>query len=164
MGDGQKVVALPGVEAEIKAARQQAIGVIAKADSGAVAAAFEAMGDAPGFTRLRAPESGLVMVRGKMGGAGAAFNVGEMTVTRAAVRLESGEVGVGYVSGRNKRHAELCALADAMVQSRAWREPVERLVIAPLRAAQDAARVARSRKAAATAVEFFTLVRTRAHK
>src|SRR5512139_3658243 len=36
---------------------------------------------------LRAPETGLVMLRGRMGATGAAFNLGEATVTRCAVRL-----------------------------------------------------------------------------
>ena len=36
---------------------------------------------------LRGPETGLVMVRGRIGGGGAPFNLGEATVTRATVRL-----------------------------------------------------------------------------
>ena len=39
----------------------------------------------PDYVALRAPETGLVMVRGRIGGTGAPFNVGEMTVTRCSV-------------------------------------------------------------------------------
>src|SRR5262245_18081193 len=65
---------------------------------------------------LRRPETGLVMLRGRVGGEGGRFNVGEMTVTRCAVRLETGEVGVSYIGGRSHRKAELAALADALLQ------------------------------------------------
>jgi len=57
--------------------------------------------------------------------AGSPFNVGEMTVTRAAVRLESGETGVSYVAGRSREHAEVAAAVDAMMQSEALRPLVQ---------------------------------------
>src|SRR5690606_36505475 len=84
--------------------------------------AREELKDRPAFTALRKAETGLVLVRGRMGGTGNPFNVGEMTVTRAAVRLPGGETGVGYVGGRDKRHAELAAAVDAMMQSPTLRE------------------------------------------
>ena len=65
---------------------------------------------------LRGPEAGLVMVRGRAGGGGAPFNLGEMTATRCTVRTEAGFVGHAYVAGRNERQAELAALADALLQ------------------------------------------------
>src|SRR5215510_7437373 len=71
---------------------------------------------APPHRLLRRPETGLVMVRGRAGGTGARFNVGEVTVTRCAVELEGGAVGVAYVRGRDHRHAELAALLDALLQ------------------------------------------------
>jgi alpha-D-ribose 1-methylphosphonate 5-triphosphate synthase subunit PhnG len=84
-----------------------------------------------------------------------------MTVTRAAVRLDTGETGVGYVSGRNRRHAEIAAAVDAMMQSPALRPLVEGAVVARLARAQQSRRDAAARKAAATKVDFFTMVRTR---
>ena len=62
---------------------------------------------------IRKPEIGMVMVQGRTGGNGQAFNLGEMTVTRAAVRLKNGSAGLGYVQGRSKKQAELCAVIDA---------------------------------------------------
>ncbi len=71
----------------------------------------------PAHENLREPENGLVMVRGRIGGDGAPFNLGEATVSRAAVRIASGEVGFGYTLGRDAEKARMIALCDAMVQS-----------------------------------------------
>lgn len=109
-------------------------------------------------TWLRRPETGLVMLRGRIGGEGGAFNLGEMTVTRCALRLESGAVGHATVQGRDKDHARRAAILDALWQGED-REKVETAVLAPLRAAETARNATRAAKAAATRVEFFTLVR-----
>jgi alpha-D-ribose 1-methylphosphonate 5-triphosphate synthase subunit PhnG len=106
----------------------------------------------------------MVMVRARTGGTGGQFNLGQMTVTRCALRLAggaagSGGVGLGYVQGRSKRHAELAAVFDALLQDDARRAALERAVVAPLEAAQAGRRCDRSRKANATKVNFFTLVR-----
>lgn len=107
---------------------------------------------------LRAPEIGLVMVRGRIGGDGAPFNLGEATVTRAAVSLATGETGFGHILGRDRDKARLAALADALWQAPETRETVEG-VLAPVRARLAAeARLAKTR-AAATRVDFFTMVR-----
>ncbi|WP_164159261.1 phosphonate C-P lyase system protein PhnG, partial [Stenotrophomonas maltophilia] len=79
----------------------------------------------PAIRTLRAPEIGLVMVRGRIGGDGAPFNLGEATVTRAAVALPSGEVGFGHVLGRDGEKARLAALADALWQNEAHRAAVD---------------------------------------
>jgi alpha-D-ribose 1-methylphosphonate 5-triphosphate synthase subunit PhnG len=129
-----------------------------------VAAAWAALGMAPQHQVLRPAETGLVMVRGRAGGEGSAFNLGEMTATRCVVRLDSGETGVGYVAGRNKTHALTAALVDALLQSPEHAATVEETVIRPLEAALERARTEASRKAAATRVEFFTMVRDRAPK
>ena len=114
--------------------------------------------DLPPHTLLRAPEIGAVMVRGRAGGTGAPFNLGEMTVTRASVRLDCGAVGHAWVQGRSRDHALRAALVDALMQTdRA--DSVAAQVIAPLRDEAQARRAARAAKAAATRVEFFTLVR-----
>lgn len=106
----------------------------------------------PPHDLLRAPEIGAVMLRGRMGGTGAPFNLGEMTVTRASVRLGDGATGHGYVQGRDKGHALRAAILDAMG---AGAEPI----LATLAAEEAARRATRTARAAATRVEFFTLVR-----
>ncbi len=116
---------------------------------------------APDAVTLRPPETGMVMVRGRTGGSGDPFNLGEMTVTRCAVRLNSGETGIGYVSSRDKGHAYAAAVVDAMMQSAVFRPEAESLVIAPLQAAARVRAEKNSRKASATQVEFFTMVRDR---
>jgi alpha-D-ribose 1-methylphosphonate 5-triphosphate synthase subunit PhnG len=98
------------------------------------------------------------MVRGRAGGTGEQFNLGEMTLTRCALRIESGEGGVAYVQGRSHRRAELAALEDALLQSPRARAVIEKLVI-PLRERLAADAAAMERKAQATRVEFFTLAR-----
>jgi alpha-D-ribose 1-methylphosphonate 5-triphosphate synthase subunit PhnG len=99
------------------------------------------------------------MARGRAGGTGQRFNLGEITVTRCAVQSADGHIGHGYVAGRDKRKAELVASFDALLQAPAQRAALLSQVIEPLAAAQAAARATTARKAAATRVEFFTLVR-----
>jgi alpha-D-ribose 1-methylphosphonate 5-triphosphate synthase subunit PhnG len=108
---------------------------------------------------VRAPETGLVMLRGQMGGDGAPFNLGEATVTRAVVELETGERGYGQLLGRDPTRAEQAALLEALAQRDADQETVEQLVLAPIR--QRLAEEERKKRAetAATRVDFFTLVR-----
>ena len=113
----------------------------------------------PAHEDLREPENGLVMIRGRVGGDGAPFNLGEATVSRAAVRLSSGEVGFGYALGRDREKARLIALCDAMVQSAELAGAIETHVVAPLRAAMIEKRNRKSAEAAATRVDFYTLVR-----
>jgi alpha-D-ribose 1-methylphosphonate 5-triphosphate synthase subunit PhnG len=111
------------------------------------------------YVELRPVETGLVMLQGRMGGDGAAFNLGEATVTRAAVRIPSGEVGFSYVLGRDHQKARLAALCDALWQNLVSREPVERHVLAPIRARQESERARQRAQTAATRVDFFALVR-----
>ena len=108
---------------------------------------------------LRQPENGLVMVRGRVGGDGAPFNLGEATVSRAAVRLSTGEVGFGYTLGRDREKARLIALCDALVQSAELASAIEAQVVAPLRTAMIDKRNRKVAEAAATRVDFYTLVR-----
>ncbi|WP_225769487.1 phosphonate C-P lyase system protein PhnG [Inquilinus sp. Marseille-Q2685] len=139
--------------------RRDWMAVLAKADPATLQRLWSDLGDEAGFTTLRPAETGMVMVRGRAGGDGMAFALGEMTVTRCTVRLDGSEVlGSAYVAGRGRRHAEIAARADALLQTDR-REAVETALIAPLRAAQAEARAAARRKAAATRVDFFTMVR-----
>ena len=131
--------------------------VLARASAAEIEARLAETDKLPPHTRLRGPEVGLVMVRGRAGGGGAPFNLGEMTVTRCTVRNEAGWVGHAYVAGRDLRQAELAAVLDASLQDPARREALERDVIDPLATAQEAARAETRRKAAATEVQFFTL-------
>ena len=136
--------------------RRAWMGLLARAEPARLAALLGA--DLPEHVVLRAPEIGAVMVRGRVGGAGDAFNLGEMTVTRCSLRLASGAVGHAYVQGRDRDHARRAALVDALMQTGQAAE-VEARVLAPLAAEETARRSARAAGAAATKVEFFTMVR-----
>jgi alpha-D-ribose 1-methylphosphonate 5-triphosphate synthase subunit PhnG len=147
-----------GAEDESKARRKAALAVLAQADAAEIAACLDAVA-LPAHEDARAAESGLVMVRGRIGGDGAPFSLGEVTISRAAVRLATGEVGFGYTLGRNQEKARMIALCDALVQSRDHADSVDARVIAPLRAAIGARHAQRAAETAATRVDFYTMVR-----
>lgn len=107
----------------------------------------------------RPPETGLVMLRGRIGGDGAPFNVGEATVTRCAVQLQSGEMGFSYVLGRNREKAQLAALCDALWQNETYRDVIVSQVLTPVRERLDRERQQTDSRTAATRVDFFTMVR-----
>ena len=139
-------------------ARKAWMGLLAKAPVGRVAAMLDASGERPEFTWLRPPEIGSTMVRARAGGTGAPFNLGEMTITRCALTLATGEVGHAYIQGRRKEDAEAAALVDALMQT-GHAERMRAEVLDPLQAEWTAKRAARAGKAAATKVEFFTMAR-----
>lgn len=141
-----------------QAQRQAVMAVLAHAEAGEIAARLRTI-PLPGHHDLREPEDGLVMLRGRVGGDGAPFNFGEATLSRAAVRLASGEVGFGYTLGRDGEKARLIALCDALVQSRDFGGLVERDVIAPLREQLMIRRKQAAEETAATKVDFYTMVR-----
>ncbi|WP_027257521.1 phosphonate C-P lyase system protein PhnG [Leisingera aquimarina] len=132
--------------------------LLASADEVRLAELWQEYGADPACEWLRAPEAGGVMVRGRMGGSGASFNLGEMTVTRCALSLEDGTVGHGYVQGRSKAKAGMAAKIDALMQTGAA-AGLSTAVLEPLAAERKARKTARAAKAAATKVEFFTMVR-----
>lgn len=139
--------------------RQSWMGLLARAPAVRVSKLWEELGLEPDYTWLRAPEIGGVMVRGRMGGTGTAFNMGEMTVTRCALRLTyCGAVGHGYVQGRDKHHAKIAALADAGLQT-PLAGALRSGLLEPLATEEAERRTTRADKAAATKVDFFTLVR-----
>ena len=138
--------------------RKSWMSLMARAPHGRIAALLDAALTRPAFDWLRAPEIGTTMLRARAGGTGAPFNLGEMTVTRCALRLESGEVGHAYIQGRRKGDAEAAAMMDALMQTGAAGD-LRRAVLEPLEAEMAAARAARAGKAAATKVDFFTMVR-----
>ncbi|WP_340303482.1 phosphonate C-P lyase system protein PhnG [Roseobacter sp. HKCCD7870] len=139
--------------------RQAWLSTMAQASADRLIALCQSAGVEVPHSVLRAPEIGTVMVRGRAGAVGAAFNLGEMTVTRASVRLtESGAVGHGYVQGRSHEAATYAALVDALCQTDQGPALIAS-VITPLRAEKAAREGARAVRAAGTKVEFFTMVR-----
>jgi alpha-D-ribose 1-methylphosphonate 5-triphosphate synthase subunit PhnG len=142
----------------IQARRQAAMAVLAHSDAADIAGQLDAIA-LPVHENLREPENGLVMVRGRIGGDGSPFNLGEATVSRAAVRLASGEVGFGYALGRDRHKARMIALCDALIQTPDHAGTVETQVLAPLRARLVTQRRRRAAETAATRVDFYTLVR-----
>ncbi|WP_239058411.1 phosphonate C-P lyase system protein PhnG [Aliiroseovarius sp. PrR006] len=139
-------------------ARKAWLSLMAKAPDDAILALWKAQDCNPDFTWLRRPETGTVMVRGRAGGTGAPFNLGEMTVTRCTIQLDNGTVGHGYVQGGSHDKARAAALADAMMQGHAA-EALQTSFLTPLSEQIAAAKAKRARKAAATKVDFFTMVR-----
>lgn len=142
-------------------ARQRWMGVLARAGGTRIEAHLAGVAPLPAHERLRGPEIGLTMLRGRAGGDGAPFNLGEMTVTRCAVRLADGTVGHAYLAGRDLRGAELAAVLDAALQDPARRAVLMEGVVEPLAAEQQAARASMARKAAATRVRFLTMANMR---
>lgn len=139
--------------------RQRIAALLARAEPAELTDAWNALEAKPEWQALRGPETGLVMVRGRMGGGGAPFNLGEATVTRATIRLASGSVGHAHALGTDREKARLSAIFDALWQEPAHRDFVETTLLAPIagRLSGEDARVAE--ETAATKVEFFTMVR-----
>ena len=112
---------------------------------------------------LRRPETGLMMVQGRIGGTGERFNLGEVTVTRCALRLSHANseapVGVSYVLGRNHRQAQLAAVADALLQDPTQHPALEVNLLAPLRAHLQQEQAERHARAQTTKVDFLTVAR-----
>lgn len=144
--------------------RRSWMGVLARASREALEAAWAGLAEPPAYQWLREPEVGLVMVRARTGGTGDAFNFIEMSLTRCALRLADGTTGYAFVQGRDRRRAELAAVFDALMQQPARRVAIGREVIGPLAAAEAERRRKASLKAAATKVEFFTMVRQESRK
>lgn len=138
--------------------RRAWLSLLARAPVDVLADLWSEYGSRPEFEWLRAPELGGVMVRGRTGGTGAPFNLGEMTITRCALVLSDGTVGHGYVQGRDKSKAATAALVDALMQTEAA-DQIRARILKPLAEQAKAERSARAAKAAATKVEFFTMVR-----
>ena len=134
--------------------RRAWMGLLARSPASRLAALLDPL---PDHSFARAPEIGTVMVRGRAGGTGAPFNLGEMTVTRCTLRLPSGAVGHAYVQGRDKAHATRAAVVDALMQVDP--EATRDGILTPLAHEAEARAAIRRAKAAATKVEFFTLVR-----
>ena len=141
-----------------QSARVRWMSILAKTPSSVLASSMEQLGELPAYLWLRKPETGLAMVRARTGGSGAQFNLGEMSMTRCALRLKTGETGLAYVAGRDVRHAERAAILDALMQGDASAE-VEEKIITPLETFLQQQRASSQAEALATKVEFMTMVR-----
>jgi alpha-D-ribose 1-methylphosphonate 5-triphosphate synthase subunit PhnG len=144
-----------------KTDRQNWMAVLARSSRAELEEIIARHGGAPEHAVLKAAETGTVMVEGRAGGAGRRFNLGEATMTRCVVRLGSGTLGYAYALGTDKRKALLSALLDGMIQDEVDRRVDAALMqdVERLAALQQAQCELTSRKAAATKVDFFTLVR-----
>lgn len=138
--------------------RQHWLGILSRAPEGRICELLDAAQTVPDFTWLRAPEIGSTMVRARAGGTGAVFNLGEVTVTRCALTLETGEVGHSYLQGRRKEDAQAAALVDALMQTENATH-IRSAILDPLEIEAQARMASRAAKAAATKVEFFTMTR-----
>ncbi|HTO33207.1 MAG TPA: phosphonate C-P lyase system protein PhnG [Pararhizobium sp.] len=138
--------------------RKRTMGLLARATVAELQAGWQAVAPKPDVHPVRGPETGLIMVRGRVGGGGDAFNLGEATVSRATVRLASGEVGHGQLLGNDREKARLAAIFDALQQRPEYRQTVLRMVeaIEGRIAVEDRLQ---AEQTAATRVDFFTMVR-----
>ena len=133
--------------------------VLARSTTAELESGWAALPKRPTYRLLRPAETGLTMIRARAGGDGASFNLGEASITRCTLRTDAGRIGVAYVLGRNRRHAELAAVFDALLQDPATRESAHEAVVARVASRLTEERDARSRKSASTRVDFYTLVR-----
>lgn len=146
--------------ADHSARRREWLSVLAHAPREQLQRHAQAISD-DGFEWLRRPETGLAMLRGRVGNRGDRFNLGEATMTRCVVRHRGAmgtlRAGIGYVLGRDEQRAEWVARLDALLQQPEHHEAVLRDVIAPLRAATAERRAQEEARTAASRVRFFTL-------
>ena len=139
--------------------RQIRLSALAAADGAELLKLWGTLGIDPACEVVRGPETGLVALRGRIGGGGAPFNFGEATVTRATVRLENGAVGHSIALGRDRRKAKLIAILDALAQDPDMESKIETEIVAPMKAAMAKRDAERGAETAATKVDFFTMVR-----
>ena len=141
------------------AERQRRLSVLAKAPGKELLSCWKQTGLDPVVELLRGPETGLVALRGQVGGNGQPFQVGEVSATRVTVRIGSGEVGHAMISGRDGRKAQLVAVIDALAQDPAHADMIERDIVAPLEKLASGSDAKLREETAATRVNFFTMVR-----
>jgi alpha-D-ribose 1-methylphosphonate 5-triphosphate synthase subunit PhnG len=139
--------------------RKRVTDLLARAERDELDAAWEALPEKPAVQPVRGPETGLVMVRGRIGSGGSPFNLGEVTVTRTTIRLASGKVGHAHALGTDRERSRLAAIFDALWQEPATKDFVERTILAPVAERIGAADAKKADETAATRVDFFTMVR-----
>lgn len=141
------------------AKRKEIIDLLSRATLEELRKAWDELPGKPVYTVLKGPETGLVMVRGRIGGGGAPFNLGEATMTRATVRLASGTVGFAFALGTDRERASLAAVFEALAQEPASAALVNEGLCAPIAARIAAENRRKAEETAATRVDFFTMVR-----
>ena len=133
--------------------------VLSLSERSDIEAACRSLVPFPDYRLIRGPEIGMVMVQGRTGGEGAPFNIGEATVTRCTLQVAQGAAGTAYVLGRDRHHAELAALLDALLLDPERQPQVMSTVVRPLAAILRTRASEQTRKTAATKVEFFPMAR-----
>lgn len=139
--------------------RQKWMSVLAQSQFSELKSRWDTLALAPEYAMVRQPEIGLAQVRARMGSTGRQFNVGDATITRAVIKLSSGELGYSYLQGRSKSHAELAAVIDALMQNDQYLEVLNSQLIEPLAALKHERDSQRAQEVASSKVDFFTMVR-----
>ena len=129
------------------ATRQHWMSVLAHSQPAELAARLNALNITADYEVIRAAETGLVQIQARMGGTGERFFAGDATL------------GYSWVQGRDKQHAERCALIDALMQQSRHFQNLSETLIAPLDADRMARIAARQAEVNASRVDFFTMVR-----
>lgn len=141
------------------ATRQRWMSALSHSEPATLSARLLALKLTPDYEAIRLPESGLVQIQARMGATGSRFFAGDATLTRATVRLTDGTLGYSWVLGRDKAHAERCAVVDALLQNQTHYQTLMETLIAPLEAERAARIAARHAEVNTSRVDFFTLVR-----
>jgi alpha-D-ribose 1-methylphosphonate 5-triphosphate synthase subunit PhnG len=139
--------------------RKRIVDLLARATRAELDTALADLGGVPGHALLRGPDTGLVMIRGRIGGGGAPFNLGEATMSRASIRLTDGRIGHGYRLGTDRKAVTLAAIVDAIAQDEASCAALEMGLFAPISARLEQEALQTCNETAATKVDFFTMVR-----
>jgi alpha-D-ribose 1-methylphosphonate 5-triphosphate synthase subunit PhnG len=143
----------------VEETRAQRLSALALADGKDLLTLWNGLGIDPACEMVRGPETGLIALRGRIGGGGSPFNFGEATATRATVRLDNGAVGHAVTLGRDRLKAKLIAILDALAQDNEMASKIDQEIVAPLTAALAERDAKRKAETAATKVDFFTMVR-----
>jgi len=146
-------------DCEVNKERRFWLSVLARAHLRSLEAQWATLEPKPECRYLRTPEVGMAMVRGRISGSGRPFNLGEVTVTRCTVQLNDGQIGCGFIQGRSKRHAELVAKFDALLQVIDYQKELMEKLIQPMHRVWQAQQARHKAEVSATKVDFFTLLR-----
>ncbi len=139
--------------------RQQLISVLAKSALNDIQQFWGQSPDDFEYSTLRQPQTGMVMAVARTEAKGEPFNLGEVTVTRCAIRLASGETGIGYVMGSDREHALHIAVLDALAQHANRYDEIYSSVIQPLQDRLLQRYQQQQQATDTTRVDFFTMVR-----
>ena len=138
--------------------RKEWLSILAKSDLASLCTLWKKVQINAQYEYFRKPEIGTVMVRGRSGGTGNLFNLGEITVSRCSIGLQTGEQGYGYIQGRSTKGATIAELVDAFMQT-SQKKLIEQKILKPLDAIHKKNKKDLVSKAEATKVDFFTLAR-----